>query len=426
MEAINRDGWAIVSSNAGMQLWRGAAGTRTPVLPFSINHPAMNTRTIAMMDASGSASPYPSPQFVGSFSTDGLTSVAVLLEENLVAQTYELFDLNRLATPPVGWRLERATDINSQGVITALLRNPPTGQSKGAILLPVDLGVDNNRDGTLSLRSSGDQTSEQKPYRFWLNNDHDNYGDDSYDDQQDHPWTTQSLDNANTVIESQRDLEDLSRLHFRVNGIEQALASGSITLGLKWAHSISGAPGIRVFKAVESDGATKYLSDAATASDQMSNGRNALGVVQGTAVLDLPTSFWTGATPSSVKYLLFEGLSEGEGELTRVFKRGATVIGQGGSVFLHLLDVRKMYERWRIAAAASFPDPDTSSVTTVSGVSSVSDANGYPFQPAWDEDTQDKSYIVCVHGWRKNYNGARSDEITMFKRLWQRGLRRCR
>ncbi len=45
---------------------------------------------------------------------------------------------------------------------------------------------------------------------------------------------------------------------------------------------------------------------------------------------------------------------------------------------------------------------------------------------------QDKNYVICVHGWRKGgpaaataaqfYKG-RSDEITMFKRLWHRGFK---
>lgn len=290
-------------------------------------------------------------------------------------------------------------------------------------LIPVDLGVDNNRDGTLALGSGADQTTEQKPYRFWLNNDHDDYGDDTYDDQHDHPWTAQSLDSANSLIESKRDLDDLARLHLRVEGMQQALAAGTMTLELKWARTLSGTPKIRVFKAVENDGGTKYLSDTAKAADQMSGGRSELGVVQGTTGFDLPASFWTGANSSSAKYFLFEGVGEGKAELTLVFKQGATVLGQGGSVFLELLDIRKMYERGKIADAASFPDPDTYSPTTVSGITALADPNGFPFQSAWDEDTADKSYIVCVHGWRKTYFGARSDELTMFKRLWHRGFK---
>lgn len=296
-------------------------------------------------------------------------------------------------------------------------------QSRGENLLPVEVGVDNDRNGNLILGASEDKTTAEKPYRFWLNNDYDNYADDTYDDQKDHPWTTQSLDNSNTVIESQRDLDDLARLHLKVEGIQSALEDGSMTLGIKWKTTISGEPKIRIFKAIEADGGTKYLSDPAEAANQMADGRNEIGVVQGTSVFDLPVSFWTSTSASSKKHFLFEGLGEGKGELTLVFKRDGVVIGEGGAVFLELLDIRKMYERWKIADAANFPGPDLITASAVSGVTSVTDPNSHPFQAAWDEDLEDKSYIVCVHGWRKNYNGARSDEITMFKRLWHRGFK---
>jgi len=93
-----------------------------------------------------------------------------------------------------------------------------------------------------------------------------------------------------------------------------------------------------------------------------------------------------------------------------------------------------MYEQWGISAAAVIPDPDVDVLGTISGVTAVSyQAAPHPFQPAWDENIQDKDYVICVHGWRKGgptypdtdprfYKG-RSDEITMFKRLWHRGFK---
>jgi hypothetical protein len=146
-------------------------------------------------------------------------------------------------------------------------------------------------------------------------------------------------------------------------------------------------------------------------------------VVDGATVLDIPASFWNAATSGTKGFLLFEGVSEGKGELTMVFKKNGAELGQGGSVFIELLDVRKMYERGKISGAASIPDPNTTSATSVSGVTATEDPNGFNFKAAWDEDKEDKSYIICVHGWRKTYHGARSDEITIFKRLWHRGFK---
>ncbi len=297
------------------------------------------------------------------------------------------------------------------------------GQETVVSLVPMDMGVDNNRDGNLNLSDSEDRTTAEKPYRFWLNNDHDLYGGDTYDAEFDHPWTTDTLDNANNTIEQERDLEDLARLHLNIAGIQSQLEAGTLTLGLKWKSTLAGTPKIRFFKAVEADGGTKYLSDAVQAAAQMADGQNELGVAEGATVCDLPVSFWTATSTQATKHLLFEGLGEGKGELTLVIKKGGTVIGEAGSVFLDLLDIRKMYERWKIADAAVIDDPDKDAVATVSGVIPVADPFGHPFQPAWDEDLEDKQYVICVHGWRKGYFKARSDEMTMFKRLWHRGFK---
>ena len=116
-----------------------------------------------------------------------------------------------------------------------------------------------------------------------------------------------------------------------------------------------------------------------------------------------------------------------------VIKQGSTELGEAGSVFLDLLDIRKMYEQWGISSAADIPDPDRDVLLPIRGVTAVSyEAAPHIFQPAWDENLTEKDYVICVHGWRKGgpaaattaqlYKG-RSDEITMFKRLWHRGFK---
>ena len=310
-------------------------------------------------------------------------------------------------------------------------------------VLPMEIGVDNNRDGTLALGSVPDQTSDQKPYRFWLNNDDDTgwaengssfANADNYVANRDNPWTPVVVDSLDDKISQARDLEDFARIHLKVDSLHAQLEAGTMTLGFKWKAVQSGAPKIRLFKAVETDGGTKYLSDAAKAADQVSASTSSLGIVQGTTVLDLPVSFWTSTASSATKYFLFEATGEGKGKLTMVFKQGGTVIGEGGSIFLDLLDIRKMYEQWGIADTAVIPDPDVDVLGTISGVTAVSYQEAtHAFQPAWDENLTDKDYVICVHGWRKGgpnypttdsrYYKGRSDEITIFKRLWHRGFK---
>ena len=82
-------------------------------------------------------------------------------------------------------------------------------------------------------------------------------------------------------LTSLRDLEDFSRLWITFKGITQAVKSGDVSVQLEW-KSIDGGtswpgdtgnPAINIFRAVEIDGGTKYLSDEAIAKSQVSANR---------------------------------------------------------------------------------------------------------------------------------------------------------
>lgn len=51
------------------------------------------------------------------------------------------------------------------------------------------------------------------------------------------------------------------------------------------------------------------------------------------------------------------------------------------------------------------------------------DPNNNPFEDDPASWTESKQYIVFVHGWNMDYNGAQNFAETMFKRLWQRGYK---
>ena len=408
VQAFNRDGWAVVyaAGGQGMQLWRGATGPRTPLCPLYLNQPVLNARTVTVTAADGTSSVQPSPQVAGGFLNAGSsTPIAVLLEENTGTGTYELFDLNKISGVPAGWTLERATDINNQGVITALAANPATSQSKGAILLPAELMVDANRDGRMSFTDRAihgeDGTSEQRPYRFWINND-----DDS--NEEDHPDSTQR-DSADNIIQSQRDLEDFVRLHFRIDTFQQQFEDGTLQVGLEWKNTGGTTPAIKVYKSYESDGGDGYLKDVLTALQQTANTefKTALAQVSAGVPAKLDKSVWTRpnlqfGTDSSFPngYLLFEGVTEGKGQLVMTVWKGNQKIADGPSVWLDLKNIKKMYQR-------------------------VDSAVGHPwenvaFEPEPNERRND--VIVFVHGWRMSPPGASSFAETMYKRLWHRGF----
>lgn len=290
-------------------------------------------------------------------------------------------------------------------------------------LVPLQLEVDNDRDGILAMHETNDQTSLDHAYRFWLNNDQDNNADDTYNPDVDHPATAVTTDYSNTQIDQKRDLDDFTRLHLSIDGVIEQLKTGDMTLSLKWDDIYEGSPGVRVFKAVESDGGKKYLSDFATATNQVSAGSSDIGEVKGSGELEFEPSFWATYTTGKVQYLLFEAIGEGKGKMHAILKKGDVVIAKGGSLFLDLVDVRRMYERAKISSAASFPGPNIELAPSVTGVIVVDDSDIFPVRRAWDEDRYDKSYLICVHGWRKSQINARSDEITIYKRLWHRGFK---
>jgi hypothetical protein len=75
------------------------------------------------------------------------------------------------------WTITTAA-INANGMIAANgFNNVSPNGDRALLLLPVELMVDGNRDGEMSFDDAAvhdrDATTEVKPYRFWLNNDHD-------------------------------------------------------------------------------------------------------------------------------------------------------------------------------------------------------------------------------------------------------------
>src|SRR5204863_5995160 len=124
------------------------------------------------------------------------------------------------------------------------------------------LMVDGNRDGEMSFSDANiraaDETKDDQPYRFWVNDDDDG----AAGDQDDHV-PPRAPDYADGAIRSIRDLEDFTRLHVNVTGFEEELESGSIKAAFEWRDA-SSSPKIKVYRA--SKPGTDYLSSESVAS----------------------------------------------------------------------------------------------------------------------------------------------------------------
>lgn len=259
--------------------------------------------------------------------------------------------------------------------------------SETFILIQMDLAVDADRNGEVSFAGT-DATTEDEPFRFWINDDDD--GEASYSEEEgdsstkDHE-TFGFLDtNAMTNV---RDLEDFFRLWIDVpDSLVEALENEDLKLGLKWANTTD-SPSVNLFKAVEDDGGTMYLTDTATAESQIEGEfDNPLKSVDGDITVTTGSTFvlkkevfeGVGTTRDSV-FLICEGAGVGKGELQLVIlDSNGNEIGTGPSVWMDLLNVKSMYER--ALANVSFSEPWTyaSSLPSLS-VTVATDSQGYIF-----------------------------------------------
>ena len=298
------------------------------------------------------------------------------------------------------------------------------------MLVPVDLAVDSNRDGVIKFAGNSnnqsvadkpfDTTSQDKPFRFWVNDD-----DDSGDvENTGSTWK----DSYSDSITSKRDLEDFTRLWINVGGLQEAISAGTLKIGLKWKNSSNFTPPtIKIFQAAESDGGTKYITDNGTATAQIGGDyKKCKATISGTTSVALPTSIFKDLTADhSICYLLFEGAEDGKAELqVTILDQGGKEIGAGPSIWLDIMNIKKMYARGKgtpcdpSGLPNAFSNPSTS--YDDSGVSWSDDTSGNQFSKPWDEE---KKIIVFVHGSNEPYLYSVANAQTMFKRLWWQGYK---
>jgi len=353
------------------------------------------------------------------------------------------------------WEHLSARDITSDGVLLAHGTRLSTGQSTDLLLLPVDIAVDANRDGVIKFGGNyddpavagkpQDKTEETKPFRFWCNDDDDGTGDG-----EDDPDSSEK-DSGDNEIKSLRDLEDFTRLHLYVGGLQDAVRDGSLQLGLEWRNTDGTTPEINVYRAAEPDGGTKYITnddgngggnEYYAALQQATPFKTAMGVVDGSGGFKFPSDFWQ-STGSGIpafgedhptRYVLFEGVTEGKGQLVLTLWKGGERIGEGAGVWIDLMNIKKMYVRakaWNELTNSEqfndYPHDDLSNQPDMQ-VGWVADPNGNPFEPPPDEN---KELIVFVHGINRPglnepdriYDNWTTTSETVLKRLWWAGYK---
>ncbi len=413
--------------------------------------PTVNNRIVTYINGEGASEERHSPEaLISSSLLTGVNDVNgnPVFEDGF--PVYNHYPINDLLQDK-RYQVHSTYSINDHGAITALMSLtvddngnaiPPNQQTHTAcILVPVDMAVDANRDGVIKFAGnyndsavagkSQDKTEEIKPFRFWINSDNDGTGDGN-------EVLNSSADSADNEIKSTRDLEDFTRLHLYIGGVQDAVADGTFSIGLEWRNTNGTSPAIKVYRAAEPTGGNKYLTNEsnsyAAILQTAAPFKTALGTVSSGGSFKLPSDFFqsTGSgipafsEDDPTRYLVFEGVGEGKGQLVMTFWKGSTKIGEGGGVWLDLVNVRKMYERAKARSnPTDIPNPqDSTSTPAAPSVDYVLD----PWSNQWDYPsvswTEAKDYIVFVHGWNTPYEDARVFFAeSMFKRLWQRGYK---
>lgn len=294
--------------------------------------------------------------------------------------------------------------------------NAETTPEKSATLclLPIDLAIDANRDGTIT---QGETASEDKPFRFWINDDDDPESNSTETDEVSPP---SSPDWSRDGIEGVRDLEDFTRLQITVpSNIVGKLKFGTARVGFKWTSGTG--PRVRIYRTPENDGSRDYLLHIGRASFQCSGVfKEHVADVSGGSIAYLPTSSWEGVPGESGKLnLLFEGCKTGTEKLILVIKMdSSSSYVEGPGAWLKLMKVNNMIHREQVSSVEPGDVLDPWESRKYIQILLSSRLSG--FEPDPDEANQ---VIIHVHGWRMTHAEAETWAQTNFKRLWHVGYK---
>lgn len=309
----------------------------------------------------------------------------------------------------------------------------PQGEAKVHVL---KIQLDVNHDGNMDLTYAGpDNTSPERPFVFWLNNDVDRSHFVDCD------WLCQNCDSEEDdvqledvaylgperavldfdfkelnpltaqydlpMIPSRRDLEDYARLW--IPGLSRLISAMPAGYGVQLL--LLGDAEVNVVQAAETDGGTGYLTDETIAEDQRARSKN-LFVGRLTAT----SPIFLGSRPELGEHFIFCGAKRGTAQLIlRVTDTSANVIAES-SAYIQIKDIKEMYERYTVGDTAKGP------ISPLADLASEDLPPGprfsYSYDAARDATTP---YILFVHGWNmERWEKDRFSE-TSYKRLYWQG-----
>jgi hypothetical protein len=301
-----------------------------------------------------------------------------------------------------------------------------TNNLQGACTVHViKLQLDVNHDGVMDLTYGGpDNTSFYNPFEFWINNDYDRSIPDSddatnYDDSAT-PAQAKNIPDCNytnalgtRAIPTQRDLEDFARLWLvGASNAFRLLPLGS-KVTLDWGdvgNPNTNNPTIDLFEAADLDGGIGYLTNETIADLQTNSPQLAyIGRLGPGESLQLNYGGFVQFLES--EHYIFCGVASGRGKLTLTIVDNHSNTLVQTSAYIHLQDIKQMYERWTVGDDPSIHPTNVASIAT-------EDTDSF-FQFPTNPSTT--SYILYAHGWNMTrYDKDRFAE-SAFKRLYWQG-----
>lgn len=273
---------------------------------------------------------------------------------------------------------------------------------------------------------------------FWANNNYDRWTNDNYDNIQVEDDVSQAVNPGTQYVEPDfnytnssgqraiscpRDLEDFARLW--VSGISSNvlanLPTGS-TVTLSWQNG-NGVT-IDLFQAADADGGIGYLTNLATASNQLAPSLYVGRLGPGQSIQLNASTFsnsWAG------NHYIWCGVFPGSDQLNLTITDSSGNTLAQSVQYIQIQDIKQMYERWTVGDISGNPNGTFPAVAPMSNAVPAEDnfSPGYPnqyFTYSYDQatDTND-NYILFVHGY--NLESWQKDRFaeTAFKRLYWQG-----
>ncbi|HEV2693336.1 MAG TPA: hypothetical protein VG347_10620 [Verrucomicrobiae bacterium] len=312
-----------------------------------------------------------------------------------------------------------------------LVTVPDSGRQGTCTVSVISLNLDANHDGAMDLSYFGqDQTSPGKPYVFWCNNNFDRWDDDF-------PFGTREMDDVlaggqdisnedpnnsdnnyhsfygQRAIPTTRDLEDFSRLG--VTGLTPDLYSNlpaGSTVTFNWGDVASPNPANPTIDIFSADAGLDYLTNETEAADVVTHSAlKYIGRVSPGQSVPLD--------PFNISILghshfIWCGVTNGSGKLSLTFKDAQGNTFGEASVYIQIVDVKQMYERWTVGDNPGVT-PNPVAILAQNGLSNGQRA--FQYGPPATNTT----YILHVHGYNMPITAKDSFGSTAFKRLFWQG-----